>query len=137
MNWKPAPNWPCTAAQDTGIGAVVVRARRISMAILRVPIAEMASSRTGTGAHGAMPKSPHRALLLSCHRCRALGREYPPASASDNHSWWITFPALPGVVTAANSPMEIARKEGDALAAAVGAGAKLPPPIEEGRRHAV
>jgi hypothetical protein len=38
--------------------------------------------------------------------------------ATDNHSWWITFPALPGVVTAANSPMEIARKAGDALAAA-------------------
>jgi predicted RNase H-like HicB family nuclease len=49
----------------------------------------------------------------------------------DNHSWWITFPALPGVVTAANSPGEIVRKAGHALAAAVGAGAKLPPTIEE------
>ncbi len=49
----------------------------------------------------------------------------------DNHSWWITFPALPGVVTAANSPGDIARKAGDALAAAVEVGAKIPPPIEE------
>ena len=49
----------------------------------------------------------------------------------DNHSWWITFPALPGVVTAANSPGEIARRAGDALAAAAEAGATLPPPIEE------
>jgi predicted RNase H-like HicB family nuclease len=49
----------------------------------------------------------------------------------DNHSWWITFPALPGVVTAANSPGEITPKARDALAAAVGAGAHLPPPIEE------
>jgi predicted RNase H-like HicB family nuclease len=48
-----------------------------------------------------------------------------------NYSWWITVPALPGVVAAANSPGEIARRAGDALAAAVGAGAKLPPPIEE------
>jgi predicted RNase H-like HicB family nuclease len=49
----------------------------------------------------------------------------------ENHSWWITFPALPGVVTAANSPAEIVRKAGDALAAAVDVGVKLPPPIEE------
>ena len=49
----------------------------------------------------------------------------------DNHSWWITFPALPGVVAAANSPGEIARMAEDALAAAADAGAKLPPPIEE------
>ena len=49
----------------------------------------------------------------------------------DNHSWSITFPALPGVVAAANSPGEIARMAGDALAAAAGAGAKLPPTIEE------
>ena len=49
----------------------------------------------------------------------------------DSHSWWITFPALPGVVAAANSPGEIARMAGDASAAAVDAGAKLPPPIEE------
>jgi len=44
----------------------------------------------------------------------------------DNHSWWITFLALPGVVIAADSPGEIALRAGDALVAAVEVGAVLP-----------
>ena len=48
----------------------------------------------------------------------------------DNHSWWITFPALPGVVAAANSPGEIARMAGDARREAATAD-------RGGRRHAV
>ena len=51
--------------------------------------------------------------------------------AADNHSWWISFPALPGVTAAANAPGEIPRKAREALASAVEAGAKLPPTIEE------
>jgi len=49
----------------------------------------------------------------------------------DNHSWWISFPALPGVTAAANVPGAIPKKAREALASAVEAGAKLPPTIEE------
>jgi predicted RNase H-like HicB family nuclease len=51
--------------------------------------------------------------------------------SADSHSWWISFPALPGVTAAANAPGQITRKAREALAAAVEAGAKLPVPIEE------
>jgi predicted RNase H-like HicB family nuclease len=51
--------------------------------------------------------------------------------ALDNHSWWISFPALPGVIATANTPGQITRKAHEALASAAEAGAKLPPPIEE------
>jgi predicted RNase H-like HicB family nuclease len=51
--------------------------------------------------------------------------------ALDNHSWWISFPALPGVTAAANAPGAISKRAREALASAVEAGAKLPPTIEE------
>ena len=35
--------------------------------------------------------------------------------SADNHSWWISFPALPGVTAAANAPGEIPRKAREAL----------------------
>jgi hypothetical protein len=44
--------------------------------------------------------------------------------SADSHSWWISFPALPGVTAAANAPGQITRKAREA-------GAKLPVPIEE------
>jgi hypothetical protein len=50
--------------------------------------------------------------------------------ALDNRSWWITFPALPGVTTVANTPGQIPRKAREA--AAVEAGIRLPPSPEEG-----
>jgi hypothetical protein len=49
----------------------------------------------------------------------------------DGHSWWISFPGLPGVISAANSPGQIARQARDALASAAEAGAGLPPSIED------
>jgi predicted RNase H-like HicB family nuclease len=52
-------------------------------------------------------------------------------AGSIRHSWWISFPALPGVTAAADAPGQITRKAREALAAAVEAGAKLPAPIEE------
>ena len=51
--------------------------------------------------------------------------------SADNHSWWISFPALPGVTAAANAPGQIPRKAREALASAAEAGARLPPTIEE------
>jgi predicted RNase H-like HicB family nuclease len=51
--------------------------------------------------------------------------------SADNHSWWISFPALPGVTAAANVLGAIPKKAREALAAVVEAGAKLPAPIEE------
>ena len=33
----------------------------------------------------------------------------------DNHSWWISFPALPSVIAAANAPGQIPRKAREAL----------------------
>jgi predicted RNase H-like HicB family nuclease len=51
--------------------------------------------------------------------------------SADNDSWWISFPALPGVTAAANVPGAIPKKAREALTSAVEAGAKLPAPIEE------
>jgi predicted RNase H-like HicB family nuclease len=52
--------------------------------------------------------------------------------AADGHSWWISFPGLPGVTSAANGPEQIATQARDALASALEAGATLPPAIEDG-----
>jgi predicted RNase H-like HicB family nuclease len=52
--------------------------------------------------------------------------------ALDSRSWWITFPALPGVTAVANTPGQIPRKAREALAAAVEAGTQLPPSLDEG-----
>ena len=52
--------------------------------------------------------------------------------SGDGHTWWISFPGLPGVTSAANGPRKIAAQARDALASAVEAGATLPPSIEEG-----
>ena len=51
--------------------------------------------------------------------------------SADDHSWWISFPALPGVTAAANTPGQIPRRAREALASAAAAGARLPPPIEK------
>jgi predicted RNase H-like HicB family nuclease len=52
--------------------------------------------------------------------------------ANDGKSWWISFPGLPGVTSAANGPGQIATQAQDALASAIDAGAALPPAIEDG-----
>ena len=52
--------------------------------------------------------------------------------SADGKTWWISFPGLPGVTSAADGPEHIARQAQDALTSAVEAGALLPPPIEDG-----
>ena len=52
--------------------------------------------------------------------------------SADGKTWWISFPGLPGVISAANGPQHIARQAQDALTSAVEAGALVPPPIEAG-----
>jgi predicted RNase H-like HicB family nuclease len=54
------------------------------------------------------------------------------AEPSDDGTWWISFPNLPGVTSAADGPDQIAPQAQDALASAVEAGAVLPPSIEDG-----
>jgi predicted RNase H-like HicB family nuclease len=52
---------------------------------------------------------------------------------SDNgKTWWISFPGLPGVISAADRPERIVTQAQDALASAVEAGAVPPPAIEDG-----
>jgi predicted RNase H-like HicB family nuclease len=54
------------------------------------------------------------------------------AEPSGDGTWWISFPNLPGVTSAADGPERIASQAQDALISAVEAGAALPPSIEEG-----
>jgi predicted RNase H-like HicB family nuclease len=52
--------------------------------------------------------------------------------SDDGKTWWISFPGLPGVTSAADGPEQIAAQAHDALASAIEAGAPLPPAIEDG-----
>jgi predicted RNase H-like HicB family nuclease len=54
------------------------------------------------------------------------------AEPSDDGTWWISFPGLPGVTSAASGAQQIAPQAQDALTSAVEAGAVLPPAIEDG-----
>jgi predicted RNase H-like HicB family nuclease len=47
-------------------------------------------------------------------------------------TWWISFPGLSGVTSAADGPEQIAAQARDALASAAEAGATLPPAVEDG-----
>jgi hypothetical protein len=71
---------------------------------------------------------------LSASELRSMGSGSYIAIAEasgDAHSWWISFPGLPGVISAANSLGQIARHARDPLASAAEAGATLPPSIED------
>jgi predicted RNase H-like HicB family nuclease len=52
--------------------------------------------------------------------------------SDDGKTWWISFPGLPGVTSAADGPEQIATQTQDALATAIDAGMRLPPAIEDG-----
>lgn len=52
--------------------------------------------------------------------------------SDDGKTWWISFPGLPGVTSAADGPERIARQAQDALTSAIDAGATLPPSVEDG-----
>jgi predicted RNase H-like HicB family nuclease len=52
--------------------------------------------------------------------------------SDDSKTWWISFPELPGVTSAADGPEHIARQAQDALVSAIEAGVALPPAIEDG-----
>jgi predicted RNase H-like HicB family nuclease len=52
--------------------------------------------------------------------------------SDDRRSWWISFPGLDGVTSAADDAAEIASQARDALESAVAAGLALPPAIEDG-----
>jgi predicted RNase H-like HicB family nuclease len=54
------------------------------------------------------------------------------AEHSDDGSWWISFPGIDGVISAAEDPDHIVRQAQDALATAVDTGRVLPPAIEDG-----
>jgi len=51
--------------------------------------------------------------------------------SDDGKTWWISFPGLPGVTSAADGPEHIATQARDALTSAIEAGAVLPPSIED------
>jgi predicted RNase H-like HicB family nuclease len=50
--------------------------------------------------------------------------------SDDGATWWISFPGLPGVTSAADGAEQIAAQARDALTSAVHAGVILPPAIE-------
>jgi predicted RNase H-like HicB family nuclease len=52
--------------------------------------------------------------------------------SDDGKTWWISFPGIPGVTSAADGPEQIARQARDALTSAIESGAMLPPAIEDG-----
>jgi predicted RNase H-like HicB family nuclease len=52
--------------------------------------------------------------------------------SDDGKIWWISFPGLPRVTSAADSAADIARRAGDALMSAIDAGAASRPAIEDG-----
>ncbi|MEA2776240.1 MAG: HicB like antitoxin of bacterial toxin-antitoxin system [Acetobacteraceae bacterium] len=52
--------------------------------------------------------------------------------SDDGKTWWISFPGLPGVTSAADGPEQIAAQARDALSSAIEAGAMVPLAIEDG-----
>jgi predicted RNase H-like HicB family nuclease len=54
------------------------------------------------------------------------------AEQSDDGGWWISFPGLPGVTSAADRAARIVAQAQDALTSALEAGGSLPPAIEDG-----
>ncbi len=52
--------------------------------------------------------------------------------SDDRKTWWISFPGLDGVTSAADDAADIAAQARDALASAAEAGVRLPPAIEDG-----
>jgi predicted RNase H-like HicB family nuclease len=52
--------------------------------------------------------------------------------SDDGKTWWISFPGLPGIASAADRPEQIVTQAQDALASALEAGAVPPPAIEDG-----
>jgi predicted RNase H-like HicB family nuclease len=54
------------------------------------------------------------------------------AEPSDDGTWWISLPGIPGVTSAADGAGRIVVQAQDALASAVGADVALPPAIEDG-----
>lgn len=52
--------------------------------------------------------------------------------SDDGKSWWISFPGLPGITSAADCSENIVSQAQDALASAIEAGVRPPPAIEDG-----
>jgi predicted RNase H-like HicB family nuclease len=52
--------------------------------------------------------------------------------SDDGKTWWISFPGIPGVTSAAVGAQHIAAQARDALISAVDAGTPLPPAFEDG-----
>ncbi len=52
--------------------------------------------------------------------------------SDDGKTWWISFPGLAGITSAADRPERIVAQAQDALASAVEAGVVPPPAIEDG-----
>jgi predicted RNase H-like HicB family nuclease len=74
---------------------------------------------------------------LGCRARQKLRTYIAIAEPSDDgKTWWISFPRLPGVTSAAEGPEHIARQARDALISAIDAGAAAPPAIEDGVTHA-
>jgi predicted RNase H-like HicB family nuclease len=59
---------------------------------------------------------------------------YVIAERGDGRTWWLSFPDLPGVYSAADDPGDIRTQVRDALDTAVSAGMGLPLSIEDGDR---
>jgi len=51
--------------------------------------------------------------------------------SDDGKTWWISFPSLPGITSAADGPTEIAVQARDALESAAAAGLELRGSVEE------
>ena len=54
------------------------------------------------------------------------------AEPSEDGGWWISFPGLPGVTSAADRAAQIVAQAQDALTSALEAGTTLPPAVEDG-----
>jgi predicted RNase H-like HicB family nuclease len=62
----------------------------------------------------------------------AMQHYYVIAERGDGRTWWLSFPDLPGVYSAAFDPADIQAQVRDALDTAVDAGMALPRSIEDG-----
>ncbi len=59
---------------------------------------------------------------------------YAIAERGRSRTWWLSFPGLPGVFSAADDAGEIVTQATEALETAINAGLKLPPSVEDGAK---
>ena len=73
-------------------------------------------------------------MAAAAVREHAIKHYYAVAEPGDGGTWWLSFPDVPGVFSAADDARQITAQAQDALATAVMDGERLPPKssIEDG-----